>query len=117
MNSKLSKNDPRTALLRMLTGYQAINADDERHARDIERFVRSTPAGFGRSHTLGHITGAAWLVDAEGRRVLLTHHRKLNKWLQLGGHADGEADVRAVALREAEEESGLFGIVSVWPDP
>ena len=47
------------------------------------------------------------LVDAAGQRVLLTHHRKLDRWLQLGGHADGNANLRAVALREAQEESGI----------
>ncbi len=58
----------------------------------------------------GHLTGSAWLVDAAGERVLLTHHRKLNRWLQLGGHADGDHDLLRVALREAEEESGIDGI-------
>lgn len=58
----------------------------------------------------GHFTGSAWLVDREGRRVLLTHHRKLGRWLQLGGHADGDTDLARVALREAEEESGLSGL-------
>ncbi|MGJ8634551.1 MAG: NUDIX hydrolase [Luteolibacter sp.] len=55
----------------------------------------------------GHITGSAWVVSEDGSEVLLTHHRKLGCWLQLGGHADGESDVFAVALKEAEEESGL----------
>ena len=58
----------------------------------------------------GHFTGSAWLVSADGERVLLTHHRKLNRWLQLGGHADGDGDLAAVALREAQEESGLDGL-------
>lgn len=53
-------------------------------------------------------------MDATGRKVLLTHHKKLNKWLQLGGHADGDGDVRSVALKEAREESGLkeFELIS-----
>jgi 8-oxo-dGTP pyrophosphatase MutT (NUDIX family) len=50
------------------------------------------------------------LVDRAGGRVLLTHHRKLGRWLQLGGHADGDPHLAAVALREAEEESGLSGL-------
>ncbi len=62
---------------------------------------------FFRSNLQGHFTGSAWLVSVDGRRVLLTHHRKLNRWLQLGGHADGDSDLARVALREAEEESGL----------
>ncbi|MBS0568648.1 MAG: NUDIX hydrolase [Proteobacteria bacterium] len=64
-----------------------------------------------RGLALGHLTGSAWLVSADGTRVLLTHHRKLDRWLQLGGHADGDVDLARVALREAEEESGLTGLV------
>lgn len=55
----------------------------------------------------GHITASAWIVDADGARALLTHHRKLGRWLQLGGHVDGEAHVEQAALREAREESGM----------
>ncbi|HEY8011117.1 MAG TPA: NUDIX hydrolase [Rudaea sp.] len=64
-----------------------------------------------RSLAHGHLTGSAWLVSKDGQRVLLTHHRKLDRWLQLGGHADGDADLARVALREAEEESGLSDLV------
>jgi 8-oxo-dGTP pyrophosphatase MutT (NUDIX family) len=60
-----------------------------------------------RETRAGHFTGSAWLVSADGERALLMLHRKLGRWLQLGGHADGEADLANVALREAEEESGL----------
>jgi len=63
-----------------------------------------------RERQAGHLTGSAWLVSADGERVLLTHHRKLDRWLQLGGHADGDADLARVALREAEEESGLLDL-------
>lgn len=62
---------------------------------------------FVRERLEGHLTGGAWLVSADGRRTLLTHHRKLGRWLQLGGHADGDSDMARVALKEAEEESGL----------
>jgi len=80
-----------------------------------DRQVKDLFNGFAAEHadccertlTVGHFTGSAWLVSADGRRVLLTHHRKLDRWLQLGGHADGDSDLAAVALREAEEESGL----------
>lgn len=65
---------------------------------------------FRRERLAGHFTASSWLVDRSGRRVLLTHHRKLDRWLQLGGHADGERDFARVALTEAEEESGLAGL-------
>jgi 8-oxo-dGTP pyrophosphatase MutT (NUDIX family) len=60
-----------------------------------------------RTLLIGHFTGSCWLVSKDGQRVLLTHHKKLGRWLQLGGHADGDSDLAQVALREAEEESGL----------
>ena len=66
---------------------------------------------FERTCVPGHFTGSAWLVSADGKRVLLLHHRKLDRWLQPGGHADGDKDLARVALREAEEETGLTGLV------
>lgn len=74
-----------------------------------ERFIEllKHPRAFFRDHLPGHITASSWIVD-EGREfVLLTHHAKLNRWLQPGGHADGDEDVTAVARREALEETGL----------
>jgi 8-oxo-dGTP pyrophosphatase MutT (NUDIX family) len=61
----------------------------------------------------GHLTGSAWMVSPDRTRTLLTHHLKLDKWLQLGGHADGDPDLLAVALREAREESGLAAVRAV----
>ncbi|HVI59810.1 MAG TPA: NUDIX hydrolase [Luteimonas sp.] len=82
-------------------------------AEGIDDFVAllADPADpFVRARLAGHFTASAWLVDRGGDRVLLTHHRKLDRWLQLGGHADGDADLARVALKEAEEESGLAGL-------
>jgi 8-oxo-dGTP pyrophosphatase MutT (NUDIX family) len=75
------------------------------------QFLASAPEVFERTHAPGHFTGSAWLVSNDGERVLLTHHRKLGRWLQLGGHADGDNALARVALREAEEESGLQDLV------
>jgi len=71
------------------------------------QMIEASEDCFLRSRLAGHLTGSAWVVDPTRRRTLLTHHRKLDKWLQLGGHADGDGDLLAVALREAQEESGL----------
>lgn len=65
---------------------------------------------FERGNLTGHFTGSCWLVSADGLRVLLMHHRKLDRWLQPGGHADGDTDLARVALREAQEETGVIGL-------
>lgn len=76
----------------------------------MREFARSTPDCFERSHLAGHLTGSALVVSPSLDRVLLTLHRKLGKWLQLGGHADGVPRLEEVALTEAREESGLEGL-------
>ena len=97
----------RQPLLDQLADYAAKYPDEaETVARFID-FVRSEGDCFERSLAVGHVTGSAWIVNADGSQVLLTHHRKLDRWLQLGGHADGDPDVFAVAMKEAREESGL----------
>lgn len=95
------------ALLAALAAYEPCDERESAMRAQIEEFVRSTPDCFERSQASGHITGSAWIVDESHANALLLHHRKLDRWLQPGGHADGEADVRAVALREAREETGL----------
>lgn len=62
---------------------------------------------YHRDHLPGHITGSAWIVNEDRTKTLLIHHAKLKRWLQPGGHADGEHDILNVARREAEEETGL----------
>ena len=79
-------------------------------AADFAALLSDPRDPFVRERLAGHFTASAWLVDRSRTRVLLTHHRKLGIWVQLGGHADGDRDLRAVALREAEEESGLPGL-------
>lgn len=82
-------------------------------AATVDLFKKFSDVGsraFARSHAPGHFTGSAWLVSDDGERVLLMHHRKLDRWLQPGGHADGDADLARVALREAQEETGVIGL-------
>lgn len=74
---------------------------------ETSRFIAAHPDCLLRTCVPGHLTGSAWIVCPERRRTLLTHHLKLDKWLQLGGHADGDGDLLEVAWREAREESGL----------
>lgn len=97
----------RDALLGMLKRYQEKYPEELAVVSRLAAFVAEHEDCFHRSLREGHVTGSAWVVDQTGKKVLLTHHRKLNRWLQLGGHADGDSDVLAVAMREVEEESGL----------
>ena len=97
-----------SALVRQLRAHASA---DEAEARDVARvldFVARHPDPFDRRIAEGHLTGSAFVLTADGTHVLLLHHRKLDRWLQPGGHADpGEASGESVALREAREETGL----------
>lgn len=99
----------RHAVLQLLRAHlpHASDAHERAMTEDTIRFVEEHEDCFERACVPGHLTGSAWIVDAARSRALLTHHRKLDKWFQLGGHADGDPDLIAVAQREAFEESGL----------
>ena len=102
-------DDERRALATALAEYRE-RWPAETAVVHFQQFLDEHPDAFERELVVGHFTGSAWLVSKDGARVLLTHHRKLDRWLQLGGHADGDTDLARVALREAEEESGLAGL-------
>ncbi len=108
----------REPVLKLLRAYRSPMLDEHEAAMLAEtlKFVAAEPACLRRTCAPGHLTGSAWVVDAGRQRTLLTHHLKLNKWLQLGGHADGDGDLAAVAMREAREESGLTRLRLVTPE-
>jgi len=97
-------------LLTHLDAYASLWPDEAASALTFREFLRSDSAVFERRFPAGHFTGSAWLVSADGDRVLLMHHRKLGMWLQPGGHADGDTDLARVALREAGEETGVTNL-------
>ena len=70
-------------------------------------FIEQHDDCFERSLEIGHITASAWLLNKDHSKALLMHHTKLDKWFQLGGHCDGDPDVLGVAIKEAQEESGI----------
>lgn len=92
---------------------RALDAHEASITAETIVFIKGHEDCLLRKCAPGHLTGSAWIVSPDRSRVLLTHHLKLEKWLQLGGHADGDGDLLAVALREAGEESGLVGIRAV----
>ena len=97
----------RQRLLEMLQAYQARFPVEARVVQRFAGFVDSEPRCYERDCWTGHVTGSAWVLDPECCEALLTHHKKLGRWLQLGGHSDGDGDTLAVAIREAHEESGV----------
>jgi 8-oxo-dGTP pyrophosphatase MutT (NUDIX family) len=97
----------RQRLLELIGEYAGRHPDEGVVVERFVSFVREHERCFERDCWAGHITGSAWLVNGAGTHVLLTHHRKLGAWFQLGGHSDGESNTLLAAQREAEEESGL----------
>lgn len=107
-------NYTRSTLIQALTNYTTRFEEEKNFAADFLKLLEHERA-FHRDHLPGHITGSAWIIDANRTSVLLTHHAKLDKWLQPGGHADGDENVLGVALREAEEETGLKNFKLLQP--
>ena len=106
----------RQSILNLLATYLTEHPQEADVTTRFIDFINQHPDCFERSLKVGHITGSAWVVNEAGTHVLLTHHKKLNKWFQLGGHADGEADVLKAALVEVAEESGLEAFEVISPE-
>ena len=106
----------RNPFLDLLERYLTVHPDDRVRVDHVRQFVRVHPDCFERTCRDGHVTGSAWIVTPDHSEFLLTHHRKFDRWLQLGGHADGDPDPLRVALREAREESGLAQLEVVSSD-
>ncbi len=102
---------PDPARARLLEALAALVPADEVEARHLDALlglVGTEPACFSRATFVpGHVVGSAFVLHPPTRRVLLHLHRRLGRWLQMGGHDDGERDALATALREGREESGL----------
>jgi len=97
----------RQPLLDMLNRYVLQHPDEAEVAERIRQLVTNSPDCFERHCRPGHITASAWVLSYDQSQCVLIHHRKLGRWLQPGGHADGNSNVVAVARREVQEETGL----------
>ena len=80
---------------------------EQRDKAQMLSWLDSTPDPFTRANTVGHFSASSWIVSPDRQQVLLIYHNIYRSWAWTGGHADGEKDLLAVALREAREESGL----------
>lgn len=95
-------------LLDRLRRHRPEGPEEAAHLAAITAFVGDHPDPFDRRIARGHLTASAFVLSPDGARVLLLHHRKLQRWLQPGGHAEaGETSGEDIALREAREETGI----------
>lgn len=102
----------RNSLLDQLTKYKEKSLqEDQKIADRFIEFVKEYKDCFERTLKVGHLTGSSLLLNEEENACLFTLHKKLNKWLQLGGHADGEVNLLQVSIKEAQEESGILDII------
>jgi len=97
----------RRELLQLLDNYHTPFNTEAGYISRIRRFIQQHEDCFDSHLWPGHVTGSAWVVSPARDKVLLLHHRKHDQWFQPGGHADGDADIVRVALRETHEETGL----------
>ena len=103
-------------LLEELRSYRAADAREAQHQRDILDLLSYGVDPFSRAQFVpGHVTASCFIVDPASKRLLLHHHRRLNRWLQMGGHIDAGETARAAALREGAEESGLSDLELIDP--
>ncbi len=110
-----SRLDDLDVAVRQLQQADLIHQETEAARAQILQFCAEHPDALHRSCLSGHLTGSALVVDPGRRQALLLHHAKLDRWLQPGGHADGDGNLAAVALKEAGEETGITGLRVVAP--
>jgi len=105
----------RSILIQMLENYHPVDLVEQSFKRQMIEFIINNVDCFERSLSIGHITASSWLLHKDHSKALLMHHAKLDRWFQLGGHCDGDSDVLGVAIKEAQEESGINSIGPVQP--
>ena len=96
--------------------YRPWNEQEQRDQALILHFLAQHGDAFSRENPVAHMTASAWVVNSARDRVLMVYHRIYDSWSWTGGHADGETDLLAVALREVTEETGVRSVRPVSPE-
>lgn len=102
-------------LFRQLNQYRPWNPQEHQDRAEMLARLERGESLFHREPA-AHFTASAWVVSPDRSQVLMAYHKLYNSWAWLGGHADGERDLLAAALREVREESGLTAVRPVSPD-
>ena len=100
----------RKELISKIKKYQPFNEQEEMDKALILNWIETQENAFSRENTVAHMTASAWVVNKERNKVLMVYHNIYNSWSWLGGHADGETDLLAVAVREVKEEAGITNV-------
>ena len=106
----------RLRLIEEIEKYKPFNEMEERDKELILRALRREENVFSRENSLCHMTASAWISSPDRTKVLMAYHNIYDSWSWLGGHADGDTDLLRVALKEAEEESGLSKVKPLMQD-
>ena len=97
----------RQELMDQIENYIPYNEQEEKDKALILDWIRQNADAFSRENKVAHMTASAWVVNPKRDKVLMVYHNIYDSWSWLGGHADGETDLLAVALREVKEEAGI----------
>jgi 8-oxo-dGTP pyrophosphatase MutT (NUDIX family) len=100
----------RNPLITLLSQYDPLAPEEQSTKIRMLDCIKTYDNCFDRSLFIGHITASAWLLNKDLTKALIMHHAKLDMWVQLGGHCDGNPNPLQVALKEAQEESGIQNI-------
>lgn len=103
-------------LKKQIEEYQPFNEQEEKDKDEILRQICASKSILTRENKNAHFTVSAWIVNKDRRKVLMAYHNIYQSWAWLGGHADGNADLKHVILKEIEEESGLTDVRFVSED-
>lgn len=98
MNEKLAEK---------IRAYKPQNAQEAKDQQVMLDFIRKNPDCLLRDNLIAHFTSSIWTVNKARTKVLMVYHNIYNSWSWIGGHADGEEDLKSVALRELTEETGM----------
>ena len=101
---------------RIIDDFDPADGAQTVHRQAVLDFIDEHPDALHRSCLVGHLTASAWVINHAGDRGLIMYHSKIQLWVQPGGHADGDANLAAVALKEASEETGIVGL-EVYSSP